>query len=71
MWWNTQPSNLRKIPYIVKYKKMISDGLRFAFILSDEKDKNKLNLLFENSPLNTNPVVITAYNKEEKNYTSL
>ena len=66
MWWNTQPSNLRKIPYIVKYKKMISDGLRFAFILSDEKDKNKLNLLFENSPLNTNPVVITAYNKRRK-----
>ena len=51
MWWNSQPSNLRKIEYIVKYKKMIADGLRFAFILSDESNKDQLNLFFENSPL--------------------
>ena len=66
MWWNSQPTNLRQIPYIIRYKKMISDGLRYAFILSDESDKDKLNLLFENSPLNTNPAVIKAYNKRRK-----
>ena len=51
---------------------MIADGLRFAFILSDESNKDKLNLLFENSPLNKNPVVIRAYNKRRKElYTPL
>ena len=45
---------------------MISDGLRFSFILSIENNKDKLILLFENSPLNTNPVVIKAYNKKKK-----
>ena len=72
IWWNSQPSNLRKIEYIVKYKKMIADGLRFAFILSDESNKDKLRLLFENSPLNKNPVVIRAYEKKRKElYTPL
>ena len=72
IWWNSQPSNLRKIVYIIKYKKMIADGLRFAFILSDESNKDKLNLLFENSPLNKNPVVIRAYEKKRKElYTPL
>ena len=66
LWWNEQSLNLRKIPYIIKYKKMISDGLRFSFILSIENNKDKLILLFENSPLNTNPVVIKAYNKRKK-----
>jgi len=66
LWWNTQPSNLRKIEYIVKYKRMVTDGLRFAFILSDESNKDKLKLLFENSPLNKNPVVIRAYEKKRK-----
>ena len=72
IWWNSQPSNLRKIEYIVKYKKMIADGLRFAFILSDESNKDQLNLLFENSPLKENPVVVKAYNKRRKElYTPL
>lgn len=66
VWWNTRPIALRKIPYIVKYKKMIADGLRFAFLLSDESNKDKLILLFENSPLNKNPVVVKAYNKRKK-----
>ena len=72
IWWNSQPSNLRKIAYLVKYKRMVTDGLRFAFILSDESNKDKLQLLFENSPLNKNPVVIRAYEKKRKElYTPL
>ena len=40
----------------------------FVFLLffQIEKIKTNLILLFENSPLNTNPVVIKAYNKRRK-----
>ena len=49
MWWNKQPENIRKIPYVVKFKTTYANGLRFAFILSDKSDKDSLKLLFENS----------------------
>ena len=66
MWWNKQPENIRKIPYVVKFKTTYANGLRFAFILSDKSDKDSLKLLFENSPLKENLAVIKAYNKRRK-----
>ena len=66
IWWNTQPENVRKIPYVIRFKKLYADGLRFAFIISEKTDKDALKLLYNNSPLKDNPAVIKAYKKRRK-----
>ena len=72
LWWNTQDKTIRRNTYLIKYKQMISDGIRFSYILQDENDKDTLNLIFENSPLKENPAVVRAYKKRRKEiYTPL
>ena len=38
IWWNTQPENVRKIPYVIRFKKLYADGLSFAFIISEKTE---------------------------------